>query len=117
MGDTDSQFFQMADEERPISLDLMKRLLAAIEEWGKTHAQKNVARMREITLDGLLKTVTAICVYRELAAAGGRAEEVRAIFHRVNKEGPIAEEDEPLLPLRARRDVLLRNLEQAVRTF
>ncbi len=117
MSDAKTPLFQPADEGRRLSLDLMKRLLATIEEWGKVQGRKDVAQMREVTLEALLKTVTAICVYRELATAGGQPEEVRANFQRVSKEGPIAEEDEALLPLRARRDVLLRSLEQAVRAF
>jgi hypothetical protein len=118
MDEADIPLFQTPDEQRRIGLDLTRRLLATIEGWGKSQDRKSVQQMREVTLDALLRTVTMICVYRELSGLGTRPEELQATFQRVNKEGPIeAEESDSVLALRARRDVLLRNMERAVRAF
>ncbi len=118
MDEGDVPLYQTSDEQRRIGLDLTRRLLATIEGWGKSQGRKSVKQMREITLDALLRTVTMICVYQELSGMGTRPEDLQAIFQRVNKEGPIEEEDGgSVLALRARREVLFRNLERTVRAF
>ncbi len=117
MGDPEIPLFQTPDEQRRMSLDLTRRLLATIEGWGKSQGRKSVQQMREITVDALLRSVTMICLYRELVAMGTRHEELQAMFQKINREGPVEEEGEALLALRARKDVLFRNLERAVRAF
>ena len=118
MGDSDMPLFQTRDEQRRISLDLTKRLLATIDQWGKTQGQKNARQMSDVTVDALLTAITAICVYREMSSMGVSPKDVPSFFRRIFKEGPIeAEEPAMLLALRARKDVLLRNLETSVRAF
>lgn len=118
MGDTETPLFQTRDEQRRISLDLTKRLLATIDQWGKTQGQKNAMQMSNVTVDALLNTITAICVYKEMSSMGVSPKDVQSFFGRIYKEEPIeAEEPAMLLALRARKDLLLRNLETSVRAF
>jgi hypothetical protein len=109
---------QTPDEQRRMTFDLMNRLLGTVDQWGKAQGRKNLSQMRDITLAALLKTITAICVYKELSSMGVSHKNVNLFLQRMYKEGPVdAEEPEMLLLLRARRDVLLRNLEREVRAF
>lgn len=118
MGDTEIPLFQTRDEERRISLDLTKKLLATINEWGRTQGQKDARQMSSVTVDALLNALTAICVYKEMSSMGVRPQDVQSFFRRIYKEGPIeAEEPAMLLALRARKDLLLRNLQTSVRAF
>lgn len=118
MDDTGVPLFQTPDEQRRKTLDLMKQLLSTIDQWGKAEGRKNVGQMRAVTVDALLRTITAICVHKELSSMGVSPKNVQRLFQRVYKEDPIeAEEPETLLSLRARKDVLLRNLEKAVHAF
>jgi len=101
-----------------MTFDLMNRLLGTINQWGKAQGRKHVNQMRDITVDALLKTITAICVHKELSSMGVSPMNVNLFLQRIYREEPIeADEPEPLLALRARKDVLLRNLERAVRAF
>jgi hypothetical protein len=116
--DTGVPLFQTPDEQRRMTFDLVNRLLGTVDQWGKTQGGKNLNQMRDITLDALLKTITAICVYKELSSLGVSHKNVNLFLQRMYKEGPVeAEEPEMLLALRARKDVLLRNLERNVRAF
>ncbi len=118
MSETEIPLFQTREEQRRIGLDLTKRLLGTIDQWGKAQGQKNAMQMRQVTIDALLTTITAICVYREMSSMGVSPKDVQSLFRRVYKEGPIeTEEPATLLALRARKDVLLRNLETSVRAF
>jgi len=118
MDATEAPLFQTADERRRKTFDLMKHLLATIDQWGKAQGRKNVDQMRALTLDALLKTATAMCVHKELSSLGVPPKNVQPLFQRIYKQEPIEpEEPEALLALRARKDVLLRNLEKAVRAF
>jgi hypothetical protein len=118
MSDTETPLFQTRDEQRRISLDLTRRLLATIDQWGKIQGQKSAMQMSSVTVDALLNSVTAICVFREMSSTGVSPKDVQSFFRRIYKDGPV-ETDEPamLLSLRARKDVLLRNLETSVRAF
>ena len=105
-------------ERRGLTLDLMKRLLGTINQWGEAQGRKNVKQMREITVEALLKTITAICVHKELSSMRVSAPTVNLFLGRIYREGPIEpEEPEMVVALRARKDVLFRNLERAVRAF
>lgn len=116
--DKDVSLFQTRDEQRRMTFDLMNRLLGTVDQWGKTQGRQDLNQMRVITLDALLKTITAICVYKELSSMGVSHKNVNLFLQRMYKEGPVeAEEPEMLLALRARKDVLLRNLERDVRAF
>ena len=110
--------FQTPDEQRRLTYDLMHRILGALDQWGKAHSGKNVSQMRDMTMEALLKSITVICVHKELLSMGVDSKNVQAFFQRIYKEEPIApEEPEMLLALRVRKDVLLRNLEKAVHAF
>ena len=118
--DTDKEVppFQTRDEQRRMTLDLMNRLLGTVDQWGKAQGRKDLNLMQGITLDAMVKTVTAICVYKELSSMGVSHKNVNLFLQRMYKEGPIEpEEPEMLLALRARKDVLLRNLQRDVRAF
>ncbi len=116
--DKEVPLFQTPGEQRRMTFELVKRLLGTIDEWGKAQGRKNLNQMREITMDALLKAITAICVYKELSSMGVNPKNVNLFLQRIYKEEPIeAEEPEMLLALRARKDVLLRNLERDVRAF
>jgi hypothetical protein len=118
MDETEVQLFQTPVEERRKTFDLMKQILATIDQWGKAQGRKNVGQMRSVTVGALLKATTAICVHKELSTTGVSPKNVQPFFQRVYREEPIeAEEPEMLLALRARKDVLFRNLEKAVRAF
>ncbi len=118
MSDAQIPLFRAPDEQRRLELDLMKRLLATIEKWGNALGQKDAKQMHEFTVNALLRTVAALCVYTELSSSKMSPESVQAFFRKINREGPIAEEEEgPLLAMRARRDLLLEKLEKTVRAF
>ena len=109
---------QPPDELQWTRLDLMKRLLATIQEWGKAHSQKGVKQMGDVTVDALLSTIVTICLYRELSSSGGYPQNVQKFLERVNKDGPIEDDDDELVvAVRARKDLLLRNLKREVRAF
>lgn len=118
MDDTGVPLFQTSDEQRRKTLELMKQLLGTIDQWGKTQGRRNVDQMRAVTVEALVRTITAICVHKELSSMGASPKNVQLLFQRVYREEPIeVEEPEALLSLRARKDVLLRNLERAVHAF
>ncbi len=118
MDKTTAALFQTPDEQRRLTYDLMNRILGAIDQWGKTHSGKNMDQMRDITMDALLKSITVLCVHKELRSMGVDSKNLQAFFQRIYKEEPIApEEPEMLLGLRVRKDVLLENLERAVHAF
>jgi hypothetical protein len=118
MENMEAPLFRTSDEQRRMTNDLMNRLLAAIDQWGKAHSGKNVSQMRDMTMDAMLKTITVICVHKELRSMGVNSKNVQAFFQRIYREEPIEpEEPEMLLALRVRKDVLLRNLEKAVHAF
>ena len=117
MGQMEIPLSQKSEDHRRMSLDLRKRLLATIEAWGNAQGQKDVKQMHDITMDALLRTIVAICVYTELSSSGIGAESLQAAFRKVHRESPVEDGEEPLIPLRARKDVLFRNLEKTVRAF
>ena len=119
MSDTDTSLFQTPGEKQRLSFDLMKRLLATIDQWGKAQGRKSAEQMSEVAMDALLQTVTAICVHRELSAMGESPASAQAFFRRIYKgEGPIkVEESETLLTLQARKNVLFDNLVRAIHAF
>ncbi len=118
MDKTPAPLFQTPDERRRLTYDLMNRILGAIDQWGKMHSGKNMDQMRDITMDALLKSITVLCVHKELRSMRVDAKNLQAFFQRIYKEEPIApEEPETLLALRVRKDVLLENLERAVHAF
>ncbi len=110
--------FLTPDEQRRTTFDLMKRLLGTVDEWGKTQGRRDLNQMRNITVDALMRTIVAICVYKELSSVGVSQKNVNIFLQRIFKEDPIeVDEPEMLLGLRARKDVLFRNLERVVRAF
>ena len=118
MSDTGIPLFQTREEQQQKTLDLTKQLLATIDQWGKTQGRKNVDQMRMVTLDALSRTISVICVHKELSSMAVSPKNVQMLFQRVYREEPIeAGEPGALLSLRARKDVLLRNLERAVQAF
>ncbi|HWU38065.1 MAG TPA: hypothetical protein VN203_10500 [Candidatus Acidoferrum sp.] len=118
MDNTGIPLFQNPEEQRQKTFDLMKQLLATIDQWGKTQGRRNVDQMRTVTVDALTRTISVICVHKELSSMAVSPKNVQTLFQRVYKEGPIeAGEPEALLSLRARKDVLLRNLDRAVQAF
>ena len=119
MTDTAASLFETSGEKQRLSFDLMKRLLATIDQWGKAQGRKSAEQMSEVAMDALLQTITAICVHRELSAMGESPANAQAFFRRIYKgEGPIkAEESESLLTLQARKDVLFDNLVRAIHAF
>ncbi len=110
--------FLAPDEQRRTTFDLMKRLLGTVDEWGKAQGRRDLNQLRNVTVDALLRTIAAICVYKELSSVGVSHKNVNMFLQRIFKEEPV-EVDEPelLLALRARKDVLFRNLERVVRSF
>jgi hypothetical protein len=109
---------QGPDEQR-LSFDLLRRLLATIDQWGNAQPGKGSAQLDRVVMDGLLQTVTAICISRELSGLGITPEETQAFFRRIYKgEGLVkAEDSEGLLRLQARKDVLFAALKRAVSIF
>jgi hypothetical protein len=106
------------DDRRRMTYDLMRRLLSTVDEWGKAQGRRDLNQMRSITVDALLKTIAAICAYKELSSMRVSHKNVNIFLQRIFKEEPIeADEPEMLLTLRARKDVLFRNLERVVRAF
>jgi hypothetical protein len=106
-----------APRDPRISADLTRRLMQTIQEWGKTQGGQSPGQLGEATVEALLKTITGIRLYGELSSSGLSLEKLPELFRKLNSERPIEEEDALLLRLRARRDILLRNLERAVRAF
>jgi len=96
--------------------ELTKRLMQCIQEWGRTQGMESGRRGRE-TIDALLKTVTALRVFAELGAQGMKGDEARKAFRIVEKDGPLEAGEDPLLRLRARKEVLLQKLRKAVDAF
>ena len=106
------------DEQRRTTFDLMKRLLGTVDEWGKAQGRRDLNQLRNVTVDALLRTIAAICVHKELSSVGVSHKNVNIFLQRIFKEEPVeVDEPEMLLALRARKDVLFRNLERVVRLF
>ncbi len=107
-----------ADEQRR-SFELLRKLLATMDQWGKAQAGKTREQLDRMVMAGLLDSVTAICISRELAALNVAPAEVQAFLRRLYKEeGPVRpEESDTLLRLQARKDVLLTALQRAVADF
>lgn len=117
MDDMEARLPETPDELQETRLDLMKRLMATIQEWGKAHSQKDVKQLGDVTLDALVRTIVTICLYRELSPEGN-PKYVQEFLQRVNRDGPIEDDDDELVvAVRARKDVLLRNLKREVRAF
>jgi len=109
---------QTADEQRR-SFELLRKVLATIDQWGKAQSGKSREQLDRMVMDGLLESVTAICISRELTALNIPHAEVQAFLRRIYKsEGPVKPEDtDTLLRLQARKDILLSALKRAVSVF
>lgn len=117
MGNMEARLPETPDELQGARLDLMNRLLVTIQEWGKAHSQKGVKQLGDVILDALVRSIVTICLYRELFPEGSR-QDVQKFLQRVNKDGPIEDDDDELVvAARARRDLLLRNLKREVGAF
>lgn len=95
--------------------DLTKRLMQCIRECGRGQVADR-ARLGEETVHALLQTVAAICVFQALSEMGLSAERLSDAFRALEREEPLDDEDW-VLPLRARKEVLLRHLRHAVDAF
>ncbi len=118
MDKADLPLFQGPDEQR-LSFDLLRKLLAAIDQWGKAQGGRSADALDRVVMEGLLQTVSAICVSRELSKLGMTPTDTQAFFRHLYKgEGLVrAEDSEPLLQLQARKEVLLGALRRAVSLF
>jgi hypothetical protein len=92
--------------------------MRTIEDWGKTQKGPDLRELTEITVEALLKTVTLIAVYRQMAAAGLPPQKAQEYLRGLNREAPVsADADDPLLAWQARKEVLLRDLQRSIRGY
>ena len=110
----------LSSDAQRLSFELLRKLLTTLDQWGKAQGGvRGGENLDRVVMDGLLQTVTAICLSRELSTMGVTSADTQAFFRRIYRgEGLVKpEESETLLRLQARKDVLFTALKRAVSAF